>query len=173
MVEWQSSLVAPKVTHDVICPRKFAGLMPTIPDSNPKVLTLAEANAALPQVIQLVERLQQLQRAILDHEQQREELTSKLAGGNGHSKTALQDQLHAGIARYDQLVAEGEATFNQLSTCGAMLKDLESGLVDFYGERAGQPIFLCWRLGEEMRVQYWHTLEGGFAGRQPVDDLIR
>ena len=147
--------------------------MPTTPDANPKVLTLAEANAALPQVIQLLERLQQLQRAMLDHEQQREELTNQLAGGNGHSKTALQDQLHAGIARYDQLVAEGEATFNQLSACGAMVKDLGSGLVDFYGERAGERIFLCWRLGEERRVQYWHTPEGGFAGRQPVDDLIR
>ena len=147
--------------------------MPTTPDSNQKVLSLAQANAALPQAIQLVERLQQLQRAMLDSEQQREELTNKLAGGNGHSQTALQDQLHAGIAQYDQLVAEAEATFNQLSQCGAMLKDLESGLVDFYGERAGKLIFLCWRLGEEMRVQHWHTLEGGFAGRQPVDDLIR
>ena len=54
-----------------------------------------------------------------------------------------------------------------------MLKDLESGLVDFYGERAGTMICLCWRLGEALRVQYWHTLEGGFAGRQPIDDLIR
>ena len=147
--------------------------MPTTPEFNPKVLSLAQANAALPQVIQLVERLQQLRRAMLDSEQQREELTHKLAGGNGHSRTALQDQLHAGIARYDQLVAEAEATFHQLSQCGAMLKDLESGLVDFYGERAGEPIFLCWRLGEKIRVQYWHTLEGGFAGRQPVEDLIR
>ncbi len=142
-------------------------------ESNPKTLTLAEANAALPQVVQVVDRLQQLQRAIADSEEQREELTNKLAGGNGHSRTALQDQLHAGIARDDQLVAEAEATFNQLSACGAMLKDLESGLVDFYGERAGEVILLCWRLGEEKRIQCWHTLEGGFAGRQPVDDFIK
>ena len=153
--------------------RSSGDTMPPNPDSNPRVLSLAQANAALPQVIQLVERLQQLQRAMLEGEQQREELTNKLAGGNGHSKTSLQDQLHAGIARYDQLVAEAEATFNQLSQCGAMLKDLENGLVDFYGERAGESIFLCWRLGEEMRVQHWHTLEGGFAGRQPVNALIR
>ena len=147
--------------------------MPATPESDPKILTLAQANAALPKVLQLIERLQQLQRATLESEQQREELTSKLAGGNGHSQTALQDQLHAGTARYDQLTAEAEATFNQLSMCGAMLKDLESGLVDFYGERAGKMIYLCWRLGEELRVQYWHTLEGGFAGRRPIDDLIR
>ena len=147
--------------------------MPPTPESDPQILSLAEANAALPKVIPLIEQLQQLQRAILDGEQQHEELTNKLAGGNGHSQTALQDQLHAGTARQDQLVAEAEKTFNELSVCGAMLKDLENGLVDFYGERAGKRIFLCWRLGEEVRVQYWHTLEGGFAGRQPVDDLIR
>ena len=140
---------------------------------DPKILTLAQANAALPKVLQLIERLQQSQRAMLESEQQREELTNKLAGGNGHSRTTLQDQLHAGIARYDQLAAEAEATFDQLSKCGAMLKDLESGLVDFYGERADKIIFLCWRLGEGQRVQYWHTFEGGFAGRQPIDDLIR
>ena len=141
--------------------------------SDPKILTLAQANAALPKVLQLIERLQQLQPAMLESEQQREELTNQLTGGNGHSQTALQDQLHAGIARYDQLAAEAEATFDRLSQCGAMLKDLESGLVDFYGERADKMIFLCWRLGEAMRIQYWHTFEGGFAGRQPIDALIR
>ena len=147
--------------------------MPTTPESKPRILTLAEASAALLKVRQLLERLQQLRRAVADGKQQREELTEKLAEGNGHSRAALQDQLNAGTARQDQLVAEAETAFGQLSACGAMLKDLESGLVDFYGERAGEVILLCWRLGEDMRVQYWHTLEGGFAGRQPADDLIR
>ncbi len=146
--------------------------MSDIAQPDPKILTLAQANAALPQVIQAVERLQQLQRAMADGNAQREALTKKLAGGNGHSRTALQDQLHAGTARQDQHVAEAEATLHALSACGALLKDLESGLVDFYGERAGEVILLCWRLGEEPRIQCWHTFEGGFAGRQPVDDLI-
>jgi len=132
--------------------------MSATPESNPEVLTLAEVNAVLPEVRQLLERLQGLQRAMADGKEQREELTKKLAGGNGHSRTAL---------------ADAEAAFNTLSACGAMLKDLESGLVDFYGERAGEVILLCWRLGEEQRIQCWHTLEGGFAGRQPVDDLIK
>ena len=146
--------------------------MSATPESNPEILTLAEVNAVLPEVRQLIERLQGLQRAMADGEAQREALTKKLAGGNGHSRTAWQDQLHAGTARQDQHVAEAGATFNALSACGAMLKDLESGLVDFYGERAGEVILLCWRLGEEQRIQCWHTLEGGFAGRRPVDDLI-
>ena len=132
--------------------------MTDTPESDPKVLSLEEANAVLPQVVQGLERLQELQCAMADGEEQREALTKKLAGGDGHSRTALQDQLHAGTARQDQHAAEAEATFNALSACGAMLKDLESGLVDFYGERAGEVILLCWRLGEEKRIQCWHTL---------------
>ena len=137
--------------------------MTDTPESDPKVLSLEEVNAVLPQVVQVLERLQQLQHAIVDSKEQREELRNELTGGNGHSRIALQDQL----------VAEAETTFNQLSAFGAILKDLDSGLVDFYGQRAGELIFLCWRLGEEVRIQFWHTLEGGVAGRQPVDDLIR
>lgn len=146
--------------------------MTTTPESTPEILTLAEANAALPKVEQLIEHLQELQRAMADGATLREELTKQLSWGNGQARTAVQDQLHAGTARQDQVVADAEATFNQLHTLGAMLKDLERGLVDFYGERDGDIILLCWRQGEEPRIRHWHALEGGFAGRQPVDTLI-
>lgn len=135
-------------------------------DSNPEVLTLEEANEALPHIIPILERLQQLQRAIIESEEQQEELKDSPAGGSGQA-------LIVATARQDQLVAEAQETFNQLTSFGAMLKDMDSGLVDFYGERDGQLILLCWRLGEEPRIRFWHTLEGGFAGRQPVDSLIR
>jgi hypothetical protein len=147
--------------------------MSDIAQPEPKTLTLLEANTRLPQVIQLLERLQRLQRALTDSERRREELTAKLAEGNGHSQVSLKDQLPAEIAQHDQLVAEAHAALLELEESGALLKDLEAGLVDFYGERAGEVILLCWRLGEEKRIQCWHTLEGGFAGRQPVDDVIK
>ena len=147
--------------------------MPATPESDQKILTLAQANAALPKVLQLIERLQQLQREIRDGEQRRGELTEQIATGNGQSRTVLQDQLHAGTARHDQLMAEAESTFAQLMALGAMVKDLETGLVDFFGKREDEVVLLCWRLGEEMRIQHWHTLEGGFAGREPVDGLIK
>ena len=113
-----------------------------------KILTLVEANARLPQVIQVVEHLRQLQQA---------------AGGNGHSQSSLKEQL----------ITEVRAALLKLDAFGALLKDPKAGLVDFYGQRAGELILLCWRLGEEERIGFWHTLEGGFAGRQPVDPLIQ
>jgi len=50
---------------------------------------------------------------------------------------------------------------------GIELKDAERGLVDFYAERNGQIVYLCFLYGED-DVKWWHTLEGGFAGRQPL-----
>ena len=50
---------------------------------------------------------------------------------------------------------------------GAQVKDVDTGLLDFLSERDGMEIELCWQLGEE-RIEYWHGLEDGFAGRQPL-----
>jgi hypothetical protein len=46
-----------------------------------------------------------------------------------------------------------------------LLRDPETGLVDFPAEREGERVYLCWRLGEE-RVAHWHPLDTGFSGRR-------
>ena len=50
---------------------------------------------------------------------------------------------------------------------GVVVKDLDRGLLDFYALAGDRLIFLCWQLGEA-EVSHWHTLEGGFTGRQPI-----
>ena len=50
---------------------------------------------------------------------------------------------------------------------GVVIKDLSVGLLDFPSERDGRLVFLCWKPGEAA-VGYWHDVEGGFAGRQPL-----
>ncbi len=60
----------------------------------------------------------------------------------------------------------------QLERWGVILRDLEAGICDLMGERAGEPVCLCWKLGEA-RIEFWHRPDDGFAGRQPLDDLIR
>jgi hypothetical protein len=52
---------------------------------------------------------------------------------------------------------------------GAELKDPSTGLLDFLALRDGVEIYLCWRY-DEPRVEYWHPLETGIAGRQPIDE---
>ena len=48
---------------------------------------------------------------------------------------------------------------------------LLSGLVDFYGKLDGKEIFWCWKQGEE-RIEFWHDLETGYAGRQPIPEVV-
>jgi len=59
------------------------------------------------------------------------------------------------------------AEIERLAEERIVLRDPESGLVDFPGERDGRRVWLCWRLGEE-RVAHWHELDTGFIGRQPL-----
>jgi hypothetical protein len=54
-----------------------------------------------------------------------------------------------------------------LADRGILLRDPETGLVDFPAERDGERVFLCWRLGED-RVGWYHSERTGFSGRKPL-----
>jgi hypothetical protein len=67
-----------------------------------------------------------------------------------------------------------EALSDQLACVeklGGEVKDLEIGLVDFPGRRGDEEICLCWKLGEQ-RIAFWHTVEGGYSSRRPIDDQV-
>jgi hypothetical protein len=51
---------------------------------------------------------------------------------------------------------------------GVLVKDLDKGLCDFPCLRQDRVVYLCWHLGEDS-IQYWHEIEAGFAGREPLD----
>lgn len=54
-----------------------------------------------------------------------------------------------------------------LTEWGIQLKDPERGLIDFPHEREGVVVLLCYQLGES-ELKYWHPIETGYAGRQPI-----
>jgi hypothetical protein len=57
----------------------------------------------------------------------------------------------------------------KLEDLGCVLKDMNSGLIDFPAVRLGTRVWLCWKLGEE-DVTFWHGLHEGFAGRKAVNE---
>lgn len=56
---------------------------------------------------------------------------------------------------------------NNILDCGCELKDIEQGIVDWYAQKEGKEIFLCWKLGEK-EVNHWHNVDEGFDGRKPL-----
>ena len=76
----------------------------------------------------------------------------------------LEDEIKVAEAQM-ALRKEFEKEIRFFEQIGCELKSLEPGLVDFYGERQGELIYLCWR-EDESSVDWWHSLSGGFSGRQ-------
>jgi hypothetical protein len=121
-----------------------------------RFFTVEEANAALPRLVELLDQLMQARRAIMAA---RPELwpVLKKSIGNGGSKQA--GELLPQFERVQSAVAAIDAL-------GILLKDPDTGLVDFLHRRAdGREVYLCWRYGEE-QVAFWHELSAGFAGRR-------
>ena len=134
---------------------------------SPRTFTVSEANALLPKVIPLIEQLQGLQRSIVKTNQQLDEAIEKLSQGNGYPLQSLKEQIKGLTTHQLQLVEALQSVIGQVEELGGQVKDPALGLVDFYGMRNGELICLCWKAGED-RIRYWHTLEAGYAGRQPL-----
>ena len=58
----------------------------------------------------------------------------------------------------------------ELDDVGAELVDWSRGIINFPARVDGRCVLLCWELGQE-RITYWHEVEEGFAGRQPIETL--
>lgn len=119
--------------------------------------SLEKANEVLVEIRPMIAELLELRGEILEKQPQAWPMIEKSAG-NGGGKIA--SDLVRSFNRIDVLVRAITAT-------GAILKDVNSGLVDFLAVRDGREVYLCWRFGEP-EIQYWHDIEAGFAGRQPI-----
>ncbi len=69
--------------------------------------------------------------------------------------------------RLEALAALVRQGLDEIAALGGVPKDLGMGLVDFPHLRRGSEVNLCWRHGES-RIQFWHGLDEGYAGRKPL-----
>jgi hypothetical protein len=129
-----------------------------------RTFTPDEANAALDEVRPLVERLVDARADLLAAQARQAEVAARVGGNGGGFEPRLAASLATALADAETALREALESLDEL---GVVVKDLDAGLVDFPSERDGELVLLCWQLGEE-RVAWWHTLEAGFAGRQPL-----
>jgi hypothetical protein len=126
--------------------------------------TREEAEALLPEISVVLRKIQESHRAFLRNKEELDSLRLQ-AAGNGHH---LLDRM-VNVQRELSLQAHAfRKQLDELTVFGCELKDAERGLIDFLSLRNGEQIYLCWYLGEG-RINYWHDLDTGFAGRQPLD----
>ncbi|MBV8695314.1 MAG: DUF2203 domain-containing protein [Chloroflexi bacterium] len=125
--------------------------------------TREEAEALLPAISVVLRSIQETRVSIRAVE---DELEAARMGSmsNGH-------HLHEGALKLQQelatLLRALRTQLSKLQEFGCELKDADTGLIDFLSLRDGQEVYLCWRLGED-RIRFWHYLDTGFAGRQPL-----
>jgi hypothetical protein len=123
-----------------------------------------EANAALERVRPVAERMVAHRRTMLAAQAKEEELGARVAGNGGGIDPGEPARAAEVVEREAQAIAQ---CIDELHALGVQVKDIDTGLLDFPSLRDGEDVLLCWRVGED-DIRYWHGLEDGFGGRQPL-----
>jgi hypothetical protein len=128
-----------------------------------KYFTVDGANKALPLVNRIVADILHDYEVWREHMRQYELLSGEAPDESGESPEQL-----ALRQKVDDVAHSINGYMEELAQIGCVFKGFDQGLVDFYSKRDDRDVFLCWKFGEPA-VEHWHELEGGFAGRQPVE----
>jgi hypothetical protein len=124
-----------------------------------KLFTIEDANALLPTVRGIVGKVQRAYARVSAKQEAARQAAAGAANGGGG--------MEGGSGYVISLTALAESA-GQLEALGVQIKDYARGLIDFPALRDGRVVLLCWQMGEGDELEWWHDLEAGFAGRQPL-----
>ena len=119
-----------------------------------RLYSVEEAEATLPEVRERLERIQRARQEIFRSSAVIKEHVA--SDGGGFARPEYWDALETLRSDVTELLQRD-----------IILRDPETGLIDFPSEREGRRILLCWRLGED-HVAHWHEPNAGFAGRRKL-----
>ena len=124
----------------------------------PRYFTLEQANETLNLIRPLMEDVQAIRRKILENQPEAWTAIEKSVGNGGNR--ALSNMIQD-FEKLDLLV-------HRILETDVLIKDINTGLLDFPALRNGQEVYLCWQFGEE-DIAFWHEVDAGYAGRQSID----
>jgi len=131
--------------------------------SHDKLFSLDDANALIPQLELVMEKMQRLGMKV------REEVAT-LARERG--QPGLPDLSTQQVLRLRPplrpLFEEMAQAVQEIEKYGCYFKGLELGLVDFPAELGGEIVELCWQYGEK-EIAFYHRRTEGFPGRRPLN----
>ena len=123
----------------------------------PRYFTLPEANETLNRIRPLIDAIQEIRQTIMKNQPEAWPAIEKSAGNGGNR--ALSNM----VQEFEKL----DALVHQIQDLGVLIKDINLGLLDFPALKDGREVYLCWQYGEG-EIAFWHEVEVGFAGRQPI-----
>lgn len=126
----------------------------------PRYFNLPQANETVITLRPLLDEIQQIRSKILSTQPDVWTAIEKSVG-NGGNRTL--SHLVQDFERLDALV-------HAILETGALIKDINIGLLDFPALRDGREVYLCWQYGEG-EIAFWHEVDAGFAGRQPIESF--
>lgn len=126
----------------------------------PRYFTLQEANQTLNIIRPLMDQVQQIRWKVLENQPEAWPAIEKSVGNGGNR--ALSNMVQD-FEKFDALI-------HKILETGVLIKDINLGLLDFPALKDGREVYLCWQYGEE-DIAFWHEVEAGFAGRQPIDSF--
>ena len=119
--------------------------------------SVEQASAALDWVAERLRRIRDARERLTD-EEAREALTEAApANGGGPPGRVVSEAF-----------LELRGAVVELQEMDIVLRDLDRGLVDFPSIRDGEEVYLCWVESEEDEIGFWHDLDSGFPGREPL-----
>jgi hypothetical protein len=121
--------------------------------------TRNEARALLPKIRKWLKRLVELRN---EFEKLDSKLNELMAPGGLDVGGAVVNSWVKALAEIKTLLAEFQRREIQI-------KDLERGLIDFPAVIDNKEVFLCWEQGED-DIEFWHDLDAGYAGREPLSE---
>lgn len=135
-------------------------------ENEPKLFTLSEAEQARREVEPLLIVAMEGRHKAEDLDEQLSAISNRILMMGGITID------YEGVARlrseHNQLVRQIKDALDRIHATGCLVKDLNTGLVDFPAVLKNEAVYLCWRLGED-RIRFYHRQDEGFSGRKPID----
>jgi hypothetical protein len=120
--------------------------------------TVEEANALLGRIEPILRSLREARDRLTDAEAH--EALAGAAPGNGGGDPGR---------NVGEAFLEVRGLLLELQELGIVVRDIDRGLIDFPAIHEGREVYLCWELDEPPKIAFWHDLEAGYGGRQPLE----
>lgn len=130
-----------------------------------RYFSLEEANRTLVQVAPLLARLKDLYASAIPLKERLNALWQRLEAGD-----RVLDEIAARQHDLDAQARDVTELLRRLEEIGCLVRDAQTGLVDFPAQAGRTEFYLCWHLGEDA-VHYWHGSQEGFTGRKPLSTM--